>query len=128
MFNRNCAEALELYEKAFGAKITEMQKYGDMPSNPAFPVDESDKDLVLHALMRIDNMEFTCCDASGQCVSGNNMYVTVTTKNQNFVQKAWDALSDGAEIYMKLTSSFFAALHGSLLDKYGISWMFTVSK
>jgi PhnB protein len=43
MFNRNCAEALLVYEKAFDAKITEMQKYGDMPPNPNFPVPEENK-------------------------------------------------------------------------------------
>ncbi|KAA6303584.1 MAG: hypothetical protein EZS26_000135 [Candidatus Ordinivivax streblomastigis] len=57
MFNRNCSEALEVYAKAFTAKITEIQKYGDMPPNPAFSIAEDDKGLVLHARLNINGEE-----------------------------------------------------------------------
>ena len=38
MFNRDCAEALDVYAAAFGGTVAENQTYGDMPPNPAFPV------------------------------------------------------------------------------------------
>jgi PhnB protein len=128
MFNRNCAEALEIYAKAFDAKITEMQKYGDMPPNPAFPVAESDKGLVLHARLSINGGELMCADNSEPGKSGTNMYVTITSSDAALVKKAWDMLKDGGEIYMELAPSFFADLHGSLRDRFGINWMFTASK
>ena len=56
LFNRNCSEALETYVKAFGAQITEMQKYGDVP-NSGFPIDDNDKNLILHSRLKLDNME-----------------------------------------------------------------------
>ncbi len=127
MFNRNCAEALKLYEAAFGARLGEVQTYGDMPPNPDFPVPESDKGLVLHARFTIGGAEFMCADSSGRSDAGNNMYVSVT-EDAAFVQKAWDALKPGSEIYMDLAPSFFASLHGSLRDRFGISWMFTAPK
>jgi uncharacterized glyoxalase superfamily protein PhnB len=40
MFNRNRMEALETYATAFDAKIGEARRYGDAPSNPAFPTAE----------------------------------------------------------------------------------------
>jgi PhnB protein len=128
MFNRNCAEALDTYANVFGAKIGEMQKYGDMPPNPAFPIAESDKGLVLHARLTIGNTEIMCADASERSGSGTNMYVTITTPDAAMIKKAWDILKDGGEVYMELTPSFFANLHGSLRDRFGINWMFTVSK
>ena len=128
MFNRNCAEALEVYAKAFTARITEMQKYGDMPPDPAFPVAENDKGLVLHARLLLDNAEIMAADSSERSESGSNMYVSVTLKDAALVQKAWDALKPGGEIYMDLAPSFFAALHGSLRDRFGINWMFTALK
>lgn len=48
LFNRNCSEALDTYVKAFEAQITEMQKYGDVP-NSGFPIDDKDKNLILHS-------------------------------------------------------------------------------
>jgi PhnB protein len=128
MFNRNCAEALETYAKAFDAKIGEINKYGDMPPNPAFPVAESDKGLVLHARFSIEGTEIMCADAHGQSENGTNMYVSITTPDAVKVKKAWDILKTGGEVYMELTPSFFASLHGSLRDRFGINWMFTASK
>ena len=128
MFNRNCEEALEIYTKAFDAKITEMQKYGDMPPDPAFPVAESDKGLVLHSRLSINGAELMCADAHTRSAGGTNMYVTITTPDAALVKKAWDILKDSGEIYMELAPSFFANLHGSLQDRFGINWMFTASK
>jgi PhnB protein len=129
MFNRNCAEALELYAKAFDAKITEVQKYGDMPPDPNFPITDSVKNLVLHSRLKIDGMEFMCSDASEGVTSSDNMYISVMTEDRRSVQKAWDELRPGAQkIYMELGPVFFALLHGSLRDKFGINWMFSVEK
>jgi len=128
MFNRNCKEALETYAKAFSVKIAEMQTYGDMPPNPAFPVPESDKGLVLHSRLVIDGTELMCADSSRGSTSGTNMYISVTTPDSSLVTKAWDILKSGGEVYMDLAPSFFAQLHGSLCDRFGVNWMFTALK
>ena len=41
------------------------------------------------------------------------------------VRNAWNLLKEDAEIYMDLAPTFFAALHGSLRDRFGVNWMFT---
>jgi len=127
-FNRNCAEALELYAKAFNAEISGIQKYGDMPPNPAFPVAENDKKLILHSTVKIDGMEIMASDSSRGCTSGSNMYITLTSKDTEYVKHAWDALKQGGRVHMELAPTFFALLHGSLQDKFGINWMFSVMK
>jgi PhnB protein len=53
------------------------------------------------------------------------MYVTITTGDEAMVLRAWDALKEGGEVYMALQPSFFAKLHGSLRDQFGVNWMFT---
>jgi PhnB protein len=121
-------EALETYAKVFNAKITEVQKYGDMPPNPAFPIAENDKGLVLHARLQINGTELMCADAPESRADGNNMYIAVTTPDAALIQKAWDILKDGGKIYRELAPSFFALLHGSLRDRFGINWMLSASK
>ena len=128
MFNRNCAEALEVYAKAFNVQVEEKQTYGDMPPNPNFPVADEDKGLVLHAKMNIGGTELMCADTKDRNQAGSNMYISVTTKDNALVQKAWDILKESGEIYMELAPSFFAVAHGSLRDRFGINWMFTVMK
>ncbi len=128
MFNGDCREALAAYEEAFGAEVTEMQTYGDMPANPAFPIAESQKKLVLHARLVLDGMELMCADSSERSTPGDNMYISVTTPDAALVQRAWDKLAPGGVVYMELAPSFFAAMHGSLRDRFGINWMFTALK
>ncbi len=128
LFDGQCAEALGHYEKALDATITELRKYSDMPPNPAFPVPEEKKHLVLHARLTLLGQEIMCADASERATAGDNMYLTITTADEAYVKNAWALLSDGGTVYMELTPSFFAALHGSLRDKYGVNWMFTVTK
>ncbi|MBW7571978.1 VOC family protein [Caproiciproducens faecalis] len=128
LFNRNCGEAIKAYEKAFDAKVIEIRKYGDMPSNTNFSIPDEDKELVLHARLDICGTELMCADSSEQSQSGTNMYVSITTKDAGFVQRAWDLLKQDGIVYMELAPSFFAALHGSLQDRFGINWMFTALK
>lgn len=56
------------------------------------------------------------------------MYVSITTKDAGFIQRAWDVLKQDGKVYMELAPSFFADLHGSLQDKFGINWMLTALK
>jgi PhnB protein len=128
MFNGKCKEALTLYEKAFNIKIAEIRKFSDMPPNPNFPVSEEEKDRILHSKFVLDGMEIMCSDSSGKSQSGSNMYVSITTKDESLVKQAWDVLKDAGQIYMELQPSFFALSHGSLQDRFGINWMFTVLK
>lgn len=126
MFDGNCLEAIELYKKAFGATVKEMRQYKDMPEDPNFPVSEEQKELVLNAMLEINGSSVMCADAPQRSVSGKNMLITLTTPDGAVVTKAWDVLKVDAEITMDLAPTFFAQLHGSLQDKFGVNWMFTV--
>lgn len=66
-----------------------------------------------------------CADSEDRNQPGENMYVSVTTEDLNLVRNAWNLLKEDAVIYMDLTPTFFAELHGSLRDKFGVNWMFT---
>ena len=125
MFHGNCAQALDVYVQAFNSQLVEKQTYGDLPPDPAYPVPEQDRDLILHARLLIDGMELMCADSHDRCNGGDNMYVSHTSHSLEGVQKAWDLLKTEAEIYMDLQPTFFAAAHGSLQDRFGINWMFT---
>ena len=125
MFNGNCKQALEAYQKAFGIEVAEMQTYGSLPPNPDFPVAQDKKNLVLHARFLLEGVDIMCADAEDRAAAGENMYVSITSQDAAMIQKAWDCLKEGAKIYMDLQPTFFASLHGSLRDAFGINWMFS---
>jgi len=125
MFGGNCQEALKTYEEAFDAKIAAIQKYSDMPPNPNFRVSEEQRNLVLHSSINILGSDFMCADSNSGCSAGSNMYVSVSA-DEAAVRKAWDILKQDGKVYMELQPAFFAKLHGSLQDRFGINWMFSV--
>ena len=128
MFNRECNEAFKLYLEAFNGEIVAMQKYGDIPSSPEFPISESDKDLVLHSEIKLtESGSLLGSDSNRVSSDSEKVVISVEPDSEERAIKAWNILKDGGTIYMDLQSTFFAKLHGSVKDKFGVTWMFTVS-
>ncbi len=50
-FNGNCEEAVKFYQAVLGGE-SQIFHFGDAPPNPAFPVTENVKPLVMHAELR----------------------------------------------------------------------------
>lgn len=48
-FNGNCAEAIELYKKAFQTEAMQVMRFSDMPEMPGFDIPEDFKDKILQA-------------------------------------------------------------------------------
>jgi len=126
MFNRNCAAALETYQQAFGATVLEKQTYGDLPPNPAVPITPEDKDLVLHCRFEIDGSTVMAADSTHGWQPGGPIVISVDAKDEAWLQHAWDILEEGGEVHLALAPTFFAKRHGSLRDRYGVNWMFTL--
>jgi PhnB protein len=128
MFNNNCQEALETYQLAFDAKVIQKQTYGQMPPHPDFPVQEEHKELIMNVQFEIGGQLLMASDAAQYSADpGTSSYVTVTAEDKKFITKAWDILKEDGEVFYDLQPSFFAGLHGSLRDKFGINWMFTAN-
>jgi PhnB protein len=128
MFNRNCAEAFKFYQEAFDGELLAIQKYGDMPPNPDFPVTEIDKELVLHAELKLtDSGTIMGSDSNRELHDSEKVFISIEISTEEAAIKAWNILKDDGSIFMHLAPTFFAKLHGSLMDKYGVSWMFTVN-
>ncbi|WP_026693036.1 VOC family protein [Peribacillus kribbensis] len=127
MFNRECGEAFRLYQEAFDGEMISIQKYGDMPPNPDFPVSESDKDLVLHAQLKLtESGSIMGSDGTRETETSGKVSISVELDSEVRAQKAWSVLKEGGTIHMDLQPTFFSKLHGSVKDRFGVTWMFTV--
>ncbi|WP_409293834.1 VOC family protein [Peribacillus sp. SCS-26] len=128
MFNRECEEAFTLYQTAFDGEILSLQKYGDMPPNPDFPINEDDRNLVLHSELKLTETGLIMgSDSKRDPGNGGKVSISVELDSEDQAKKAWNALKDGGKVQMDLQPAFFAKLHGSVQDKFGVTWMFTVS-
>ena len=125
MFSGNCEEALKTYERAFGGKITELCRYGDMEG---YAQDETQKNLIMHSTFVLGDGNIMCADYPHKTTPGDNAFVIPPLGTVDEVKKAWDILKEGGEITQELCTPFYAEIYGTLRDKYGINWMLMIDK
>jgi PhnB protein len=122
-FNGTAAKAIQLYESALGAKTENVMRFGDTPGMNA-PTEQ--KDLILHAALRIGDGTLMMTDASpNQPVpTEGNINVALHFNDVAETEKAFQALSAGGKVTSPLQDTFWGAKFGMLTDAYGVGWMF----
>jgi PhnB protein len=53
---------------------------------------------------------------------GNNISIMIDCDSEEQIRKYFEKLSVGATIIMPLENTFWGALYGSLIDKFGVNW------
>ena len=125
VFGGDCEEALETYGKAFGGKVTELCRYGDIEGLAKL---ESQKRLVLHSTLTVGSGNIMCADSLEATKCGDNMFVIPKFATVAEVKKAWNVLKDGGLVTEDLCEPFYAKIYGCVRDKYGINWMLMIEK
>ena len=122
-FNGTAGKAIALYEKALGAKVENLQRFGDVPGNKQ-PAET--KDYVMHAVLRVGPGTIMISDTQpGDTVTGgNNNHVVLQWDDVASMTKAFDAVAAGGKVTMPLQDTFWGARFGMLVDPYGVAWMF----
>ena len=130
-FARNTEEAFEFYRSVFGGSFNgPIHRFADIPAAPGQPpMAEADKQLVMHVelptlgehvLMGTDapeSMGFTVRP-------GNNSYINLEPDTRAEAERLFAGLSAGGKVEMPLQDMFWGAYFGSLVDQFGIHWMF----
>ena len=128
-FSGNCADAIKLYEEAFGAKA-KIMKYGEAPKEEDYTVSEETKDLIMHAQLSFGDGTLMFADnPPGMPVSfGDAVSITISFADEEQAKSAFAVLKEGGKVHMDLRKTFWSACFGMLEDKFGINWMFTLEK
>lgn len=127
-FEGRCEEAIELYRKVFGAEVTTMMRYKDSPE-PHQPgmVPPGSENKVMHSSFTIG--ETTVMASDGRCSGKPNfkgVSLTVPVNNDSDAERLFTALSNGGQVQMPLTKTFFSSRFGMVADRFGVSWMIIV--
>ena len=121
-FNGQCGEAIELYQKVFGAQVTERLCYAEADPRDVAAADE-EKDLVYHAEMFIGNQRVFLSDIiDATFPRGNSLSLVVTFETADDVKAAFAAMADGAVVICPMKRSTYSACFVSFIDKYGMRW------
>jgi PhnB protein len=124
-FNGNCKDAFDFYQKVFKADTPFSMTYGQAPEGAPVPADWGDK--VMHTAIPLGSGVLMGCDAPPDRTKPmGGFQVCMEDKDQAEVKRIFDALSDGGNVSMPLTKTFWSPLFGMLTDKYGVGWMLSV--
>ncbi len=123
VFNGNCEEAVNFYQAALGGE-SQILHFGDAPPNPAFPVPEHVKNLVMHAELRKDGhvIRFSDTFPNSPYNAGNNISFSLEFDTKETTQSTFEVLSKDGTIEMELQETFFSPLYGKFTDKFGVIW------
>jgi PhnB protein len=131
-FPRHTEEAFTFYKSVFGGEFASngIMRMGDIPAQDgAPPMDEADKNLVMHVALPILNghllMGTDAPESMGFAVRmGNNSYICLSPDTRAENKQLFDALAEGGKVEMELQDTFWGSYFGSLTDRYGVQWMF----
>jgi len=127
-FDGRCEEAINFYQKALGAKVEMMMRFKESPEkNPN--CSPSDDNKIMHAAFKIGDDLVMASDgmASGK-PDFKGFSLSITAKNEAEADKTFAALSDGGQVQMPLTKTFFSPKFGMVADKFGVGWMILVAQ
>lgn len=121
-YNGNCESAFKFYEKVLGAKIEMMLRYAEappeMPSSPAY------KDKIMHGRISIGGHIVMGSDAPPDHFhKPQGFSVSLTVVDPAEAERKFKALSEGGNVNMAFSKTFFSKGFGMCTDQFGIPWM-----
>src|SRR5213593_4203817 len=121
-----CEEALDFYGKTLGAQVEMMMRFKESPEQTMVPPDGGDK--IMHASFRIGDTTVMASD--GRCLGQptfQGFSLSLTVPNDAEAERLFGSLTDGGQVQMPLTKSFFSSRFGMGADRFGVSWMIVVA-
>ena len=124
-YEGKCAEALEFYKQALGAKIEMLMHFKDAPADPKAPVSPELANQVMHSSFRIGDTTLMASDC-GKAMQGFSLSVRFDSSEE--VERVFNALAKSGKVTQPLSETFFAHKFGQCDDPYGVNWILLHAK
>ncbi len=130
-FMGNTEEAFLFYKAAFKTEFTgPVHRMKDVPPAPGMPpLAEAEKNCVMHIELPILGghvlMGTDALESMGHKLSfGNNFSINLEPDTRAETEHLFQVLGEGGKVTMPLTDMFWGSYFGTLIDKFGVQWMF----
>ena len=128
-FEGRCEEALEFYRQALGAEVTFLVRFKEMPGpHPPGAIPPGAEDKVMHASFRVGDSTVLASD--GRCggkPTFQGFSLSLTAADDAEADRLFAALTEGGQVQMGLSKTFFSPRFGMVADRFGVSWMVYVA-
>lgn len=115
-------EAMEFYKTVMGGELT-MQTFGDAGA----PAEDGNKDGIMHAELKNDDLTFMASDANGELKVGSSISMSLVGTDEKRLTEIFNKLAEGGDVEEPLKKAPWGDMFGMLTDKFGIHWMFNIS-
>jgi PhnB protein len=128
-FDGRCEEAIEFYRTAVGAEVQMLMRFKDSPEPPPGGHKPGTENKIMHASFRIGDSVIMGSD--GNCAGqakfdGFSLAISVTNKAE--AERLFAGLSNGGQVQLPLTKTFFSPSFGMVKDRFGVAWMIMVEE
>ena len=134
-FPRSTEAAFQFYRSVFGGDFEgPIHRFSDAPPAPGQPeLPDADKNLVMHVALPILAghvlMGTDAPESMGFKVNqGNNVYINLEPDTRAETERLFAALAVNGKVEMALQDMFWGAYFGSLVDQFGVQWMFNCTE
>ncbi|WP_044640108.1 VOC family protein [Risungbinella massiliensis] len=122
VFDGNTREAVGFYEKALGAKVMGIMRFGDMPEDPNHPLTDDMKDRIMHAHLKVGDSDLMFSDTfpGMPYQQGDSVQIALHPSDEARSREIFNALADGGQIVMPLQKTDWSPLYGIVKDQFGV--------
>lgn len=123
-FGGRCDEALKFYQHAVGAEVLFQMRYNESPvpqPTETLPPDFGDK--IMHASVRIGNTEIYASDGQAIDEPHSGYMLAYAAGSVAEADEVFEKLSNGGQVRLALTKTFWSPRYGILTDQFGVTWM-----
>jgi PhnB protein len=123
-FEGTAAQAIAHYERALGAKVEGVMRFGDVQGMDVPP---EHKNLVMHATLLLEGGKIMVSDGhpGSKVIIGDSVHVALHFSGDlDDMARKFAALAEGGEVAQPLVDTFWGARFGIAVDPFGIRWMF----
>lgn len=126
-FNGNCEEAMTFYKDILGGEFSTFMRFKDTPKE-VFNSPEFAQDWVMHCTLEFGGTLLMASDYLNEnqpFQAGNNFAVSVNVDSIEEGQTIFNGFSEGGKVLMPFEDAFWGGKFGMVLDKFGVTWMFS---
>ncbi len=128
-FDGRCEDALKFYQKVLGAQVIMQMRFKDSPEPPNAECGPVDANKIMHVSFRIGETEIMASDGNNTGKpSFQGFALSITAPTEADADRIFAQLSEGGQVTMPLTKTFFSPRFGMLADKFGVHWMILVAR
>ena len=127
-FNGRCEEAIAFYRQALGAELQIMMRFKESPDpTPPGMLPPGFENKIMHASLRVGCVLLMLSDGcSSEAAPFSGFSLSLTLDSEAEVASVFQALSEGGQVRMPPTKTFWSPCFGMVVDRFGVAWMVTV--